>query len=141
MRHVLALKPPSDIGFTIPAAPLEPPYLDELETFELPTRQPGASLTDNEHLPIQIDEEACRKARLEALGIFDIAPKSKQQKPKTQVTQTPIMSFSTPTHQKADKRDKIDNITMPILVSTSSTVQTVPIHEIMKDLKTLGRLQ
>ena len=135
MCHVTIVNPPRDLEFNIPAPPLEPPLEDD--PIKIPKRQFGASRNQNVQ-DVQFDEETARRSRLAALGIFELAPQCKQ--PKSAITQSPIKSFATPQHQKAEKRDKIDNIEGPVLVSTSSNVQTVPISEIIKDLKTLGRL-
>ena len=85
------------------------------------------------------DEVSARQERLASLGIFDVIPKSKP--PPQEVRRASLKSFSTPLHQKPIMLEKdIREITGPQLISTSSKMQTVPISEILKDLKASGRL-
>lgn len=87
-------------------------------------------------------ESQARQDRLKSLGIFDLTARVKLSPSKdTANTVKPLVSFSTPTHQKATKLKEIVSITSPRLISSSCNVLTVPIEEILNDLAAAGRLR
>jgi hypothetical protein len=120
--------PPSTM--TLPPPPEEPPM-----SLPVPRRQVGSSIYD----PKKIQEQA-RNERLASLGIFEVQPKASRPSTASFPETIPLNSFSTPPHQKPVTLDKIGDITGPTLISTSSKIETVPISEILKDLKAAGRL-
>ncbi|KAI8900260.1 hypothetical protein BC833DRAFT_618652 [Globomyces pollinis-pini] len=89
---------------------------------------------------MQSEEEVLRLERLASLGIFEVNPKAKTNSI-SDVSRMPLESFATPMHQRPERLSSIGKITGPQLISTSSRMQTVPISEILKDLKAAGKLK
>jgi hypothetical protein len=81
--------------------------------------------------------------RLESLGIFELSPTPKlhSRSSKREVYEKSVANFSTPSHQKAEKVSKIKEITGPQLVSTSSRVETVPLADILSDMRAAGKFK
>ncbi|KAJ3305556.1 hypothetical protein HDV03_001422 [Kappamyces sp. JEL0829] len=87
-----------------------------------------------------LEEAMARQERLASLGIFDVNPKARTSS-RPDPARVPLKSFSTPQHHKPQQLSKdIEEISAPQLVSTSSRMQTVPLKEILRDLKAAGRL-
>jgi hypothetical protein len=123
--------------FSLPPPPNSPPKanLSKRLSMDLVSRSPKVGKQEDRASFIVTEHEA-REERLKSLGIFELFPKST----KKSHLQTPLNSFKTPAHHRPIKYvEDIWDITNPVLVSTSSQMYTVPISEIIKDLKAAGR--